>query len=141
MADWAWGCLLIVLTLMTHVLGLGLMSRGAMAVHDRVLNRRFTLARFALAMGVTAFLATALHAIEAGMWAFAYRGLGAVPDYKSAMLYSLGAMTTYGHETQLLQDHWRMMGSVEALNGWLLFGLSTAFLFWLFQKVLPSNDQ
>jgi hypothetical protein len=32
-----------------------------------------------------------------------------------------------------------MLGSIEALNGSLLFGLTTAFLFWLFQKILPSD--
>jgi hypothetical protein len=28
---------------------------------------------------------------------------------------------------------------IEALNGWLLFGLSTAFLFWLLQEVSPGS--
>ena len=41
-----------------------------------------------------ALLATALHEIEAATWAAAYRLLGALPDTKSAMLYSLSAMTT-----------------------------------------------
>jgi hypothetical protein len=41
---------------------------------------------------------TVLHAIEGSAWALAYLLLGALPDSRSAMLYSLGAMTTYGHE-------------------------------------------
>jgi hypothetical protein len=45
------------------------------------------------------------------------------------MLYSMGAMTTYGHQSLFLEDRWRLLGTIEALNGWLLFGLSTAFLF------------
>jgi hypothetical protein len=28
-----------------------------------------------------------------------------------------------------------MMGALEALNGWILFGLTTAFLFTVVQKV------
>jgi len=52
---------------------------------------------FAVVMGGTALLATLLHGIEAGIWAASYRFLGALPDNRSAMLYSLSAMTTYGH--------------------------------------------
>jgi hypothetical protein len=58
---------------------------------------------------------------------------------KAAALYSLGAITTYGHTNLLLEKHWQLMGAIEALNGWLLFGLTTAFLFWLIQEVSPSN--
>jgi hypothetical protein len=51
------------------------------------------------------------------------------------MLYSLGAMTTYGHAGVYLQDHWQLLGAIEALSGWLLFGLTGAFLFGMIQEV------
>jgi len=38
------------------------------------------------------------------------------------MLYSLSAMTTYGHANLFLKDRWQLMGALEALNGMLLFG-------------------
>jgi len=66
----------------------------------------------------------------------AYWLLGAPPDYKPAMLYSLGAMTTYGNTNVQLGDKWLLLGALEALNGMLLFGLSTAFLFVMIQKIL-----
>jgi hypothetical protein len=77
----------------------------------------------------------ALIGIEAGLWAVAYRFLGALPDNRSAMLYSLNAMTSYGHIDLHLEDHWHLLGAMEALNGWLLFGLSTAFLFAVIERV------
>ena len=86
-------------------------------------------------MGTTTLLATILHAIEAGVWAFSYRLVGALPDFKSAMLYSLNAITSYGHESLVLESRWQLMGAIEALNGSLLFGLTTAFLFGMIQKV------
>jgi len=52
------------------------------------------------------------------------------------MLYSLNAITSYGHINLSLEEHWHLMGAVEALNGWLLFGLTTAFLFGMSQKLL-----
>ena len=90
---------------------------------------------FVAAMGTTTLLATSLHAIEAGIWASSYLLLGALPDERTAMLYSLSAITSYGHANIFLEDHWRLMGAMEALNGWLLFGLSTAFLFAMIEKV------
>jgi hypothetical protein len=86
-------------------------------------------------MGATTLGVAILHAAEAGIWALAYKSLGALPDYRTAMLYSLNAITSYGHTNISLNDHWHLMGALEALNGWLLFGLSTAFLFGTIQKV------
>jgi hypothetical protein len=138
-ADWVWGCPLIVLTVIIHVLGLGFISQKAVLIHVDIMKHRHPLAVIAVVMGATTLLATILHAIETGIWAIAYCAVGALPDFRSAMLYSFGAMTTYGHETLFLEEKWRLLGMIEALNGWLLFGLSTAFLFWLLQEVSPGS--
>jgi hypothetical protein len=90
-------------------------------------------------MGVAVLMVTTLHGIEGVAWAAAYLLLGAIPDAKSAMLYSLNAMTTYGHESVSLAPHWQLMGALEALNGMLLFGLTTAFLFAMIQEVWPRT--
>jgi hypothetical protein len=81
----------------------------------------------------------ALHAIEAGLWAIVYLLLGAMTDPGPAMLFSLEAMTTYGHSDLMLALHWRMMGAIEALNGVILFGLTTAFLFAILQAALSLS--
>jgi hypothetical protein len=54
------------------------------------------------------------------------------------MLYSLNAITSYGHTDLVLARHWQLMGAIEALNGWLLFGLTTAFLFGVLERVWSS---
>ena len=57
------------------------------------------------------------------------------------MLYSLSAMTSYGHAEIFLAPHWRMMGALEALNGMMLFGLSTAFLFSVLSSHWPVHTR
>ena len=89
-------------------------------------------------MGGTALWTTLLHAFEGCIWAAAYRLLGALHDNRSAMLYSLGALTTYGHASINLESRWQLMGVLEALNGLILFGLTTAFLFTVMQKAWPN---
>jgi hypothetical protein len=48
-------------------------------------------------------------------------------------------MTSYGHETYALVPRWQMMGALEALDGWILFGLTTASLFTVMQKMWPRT--
>ncbi len=134
-ASWAWGLPLILLTVTIHVFGLALINDRVVRVLRRATRRRGFIPLFAMVMAVAVLLATALHSVEGAAWAGAFRLLGAVPDAKSAMLYSLNAMTTYGHESVSLEPHWQMMGALEALNGMLLFGLTTAFLFAMIQEV------
>jgi hypothetical protein len=43
-------------------------------------------------------------------------------------------MTTYGHANLYLAQRWQLIGALEALNGTILFGLTTAFLFMVLQK-------
>ena len=57
------------------------------------------------------------------------------------MLYSLDAMTTYGQSGIDLQAQWELMGSLEALNGWILFGLTTAFLFNIIQPIWSRHTR
>ena len=47
-------------------------------------------------------------------------------------------MTTYGHADIYLAEYWRLMGALEAPNGMMLFGLTTAFLFFVLQDYRPA---
>src|SRR5262245_66004834 len=84
--DWAWGLPLIVVTVLVHVLGLVLVRHGALRMWRRTILHGHATAAFVTVVGSTTLLATSLHAIEATIWAAAYRFVGAVPDYGSAML-------------------------------------------------------
>lgn len=139
-ANWAWSLPLIVLTVILHVVCLGTINTWIVRALHTLRNYRHFITVFTLIMGMTTLLATILHALEAGIWAFAYKALGAMPDAASAIIYSLSALTSYGHAELYLEKHWRLMGALEALNGLLLFGLTTAFLFSHVQRVWLSQD-
>ena len=128
--DWLWSVPLIVLTVAFHVLVLEFIYRRTTGpYHARKRHGWSTPALAGMLLALIVTLATAAHALEAAAWAVVYMLLGALPTPRMAMLYSLNAMTTLGHTTFDLADHWRLMGSLEALNGIILFGLTTAFLF------------
>ena len=133
-SDWLWSLPLSAATVVIHVLGLNLIRGRFHAVLERATVRTLSFISVLL-MAATTLSLTILHGFEAAMWASAFRLLGALPDKKTAMLYSLNAMTTFGHSGYNLAGSWHLMGALEALNGWILFGLSTAFLYAINQRV------
>ena len=134
--DWAWSMPLIVLNVLIHVCGLVFINERVIPVLSGAMLHRGFVMMFTVVMGVAALLATMLLALEAAAWAVAYLLLDALPNFRSAMLYSLSAITSYGHANLFLEPQWQLMGALEALNGMLLFGLTTAFLFAVIQRVL-----
>ena len=137
--NWAWGVPLIVLTVLIHAFGLVEIRDRVVLELPIVLRERRSSMVLAVLMVVSVLLLTVLHAVEAFAWAGAYVALGARPDFASAMLYSLNAMTSYGHAHLFLAKHWQLMGAIEALNGMMLFGLSTAFLFAVLREHWPTR--
>ena len=136
--DWACGLPLIVITVVFHAYGLSLIHKDISVRMQRSFNSAFVVGRAALS-------ATVLHAAEVVCWAVVYRAIGALQDSKpaflySAVLYSLDAMTSYGHADIRLAARWSLLGALEALNGWILFGLTTAFMFAVFQRAWLRTD-
>jgi len=134
--DWVVGVPFVVLILTVHVFGLGAIARIIARPVSADLSGAapISLLRFGMVMGVVSLLATILHGLEAVMWAAVYWFLGALNDPASAVLYSLSAVTSYGHADLILEKRWQLLGAIEALNGMMLFGLTTAFLFAIIQR-------
>ncbi len=139
--SWAWGLPLIVLTVLVHAFGLVEIRDRVVLELPVILRARRSSMVLAVLMVVSVLLLTVLHAVEAFAWAGAYVALGARPDFATAMLYSLSAMTSYGHANLFLAKEWQLMGAIEALNGMLLFGLSTAFLFAVLRDHWPTRER
>ena len=140
-SSWTWSIPLIVSTVIIHVIGLGLFNVKMVQILTDAKARPHFTSIFAVGIAATAIWAIFLHATEAGIWAAAYWLLGALPDGAAAMLYSLSAITTYGHSQIFLADHWRLLGALEALNGVILIGLTTALMYGLIQRVLAGRQQ
>lgn len=135
-SDWSWGLPLLALTVVFHICVFALIVK-ALVLKVRPGKGARTLGHFVVALALTALGAAALHGLEAAAWAMLYVWLGALPDAHAAMLYSLSAITSYGHSNIFLEDRWRLLGAIEAMNGLILFGLTTAFLFAAIEEVWP----
>jgi hypothetical protein len=95
--EWVWGLLLTVLTVLIHTLGLWKVRQTAVRAISPSALRRHRMAISLTIITCVTLSAAVLHGIEATLWALVYRSLNALPDYPAAMLYSLNAITSYGH--------------------------------------------
>ena len=132
--DWSWGLPLLVLTVVAHV--------SAIVLTAKLLGKYWgseghTASRFIVFVALAALASAVYLGLEAAAWAVLYLWIGALPGWRAAMLYSLGAITSYGHADVYLADSWRLLGAIEAVNGLILFGLTTAFLYAAIHQVWP----
>ena len=90
----------------------------------------------------TAVTLLMLHVIEVIVWAVAYRLLtpiGSLDTFEKAVYFSIVTFTTLGYgDITLPFEEWRILSGVEALNGILLVGWTTAFLFAVVQRSWSS---
>ena len=84
-------------------------------------------------IGAVALILAALHGLEGVLWALAYWWLGALGSFGEASVYALSTMTTFEIPGLTLPSRFQMISALEAVNGVLLFGISTAFLFAVIQ--------
>ena len=136
--DWLWGLPLLVITVVVHVTAFMIMTR---ALIPEIIPSKRRMLDFIVSVAVLALFAATLHSLEALAWAFLYVTIGALPDISVAMLYSLSAITSYGHAEVFLGNDWRLLGSIEAVNGLILFGLTTAFFFAAIQNAWPARER
>ena len=96
-----------------------------------------TIRYFLVLMLLTSNSILLLHILEVGAWAYLLLRIDAVDDFSAAVLHSLNAMTTYGHDQVRLTSQWKLLGAIESMNGVMNFGLTTAFLFNAMRELRP----
>ena len=131
--SWRWGLSLIALTMALHAVTVVMMGIVAVKIRFRLEARGFDLWNLIPIMicivAVIGLLLAVTLVIECGIWAAAYLWLGALDSPLDALLFSIDSMSTRGASGLTLQRHWQLMGALESVNGMLLFGVSTAWLF------------
>ncbi len=93
-----------------------------------------------------------LHTVEIWTYAMVYRfGLDAFHDIESALYFSTISFVSLGNGDVLMPRQWRLVGAIEAVNGVVLLGWSTAFFITIvnrlrvlehewFDRLRPKHD-
>lgn len=126
-ANLALATLMVGLTVAIHLGGLlGLLW----VLRDRAHRIRARESRL-VPLGVILFVVlglVAIHSVEIWLYGAAFWAIGAVSDFETALYFSTVTFTTLGYGDVVLEGNWRLFGAIEAGNGLILFGWSTAFL-------------
>jgi len=132
--QFALGALMIGITTIVHA-GFMLLAVGVLGA---VLRRaRFPLGHGKAAVTVSCFVLVMFCATIAEVWLWS--GLfvlnGALPTLEEATYFSVVTFSTLGYGDIVLGPEWRLLGSIAAVNGVILFGWTTALVFIVVQRV------
>ena len=64
--------------------------------------------------------------LQVTFWALLYSVLGAFQDFETAMYFSGVTFTSLGYGDVVLDDRMRLLGPLQAANGLMMFGITTA---------------
>ena len=90
----------------------------------------------------TGLVLVSVHIVQIVLWAVTYRVL--IPAHELATLetavyFSFVTFTTLGYGDITLSEGWRLLSGIEAMNGILLIGWSTAILFAIVQRMWQGS--
>jgi hypothetical protein len=91
------------------------------------------------ALTVWMFLAVVL---EAWLWAMLYLFdplVTELPDLETAFYFSMVTFTTLGYGDVVLTGQWRTLASIQAANGVIIFGWTTALIFYFIQQIYKEE--
>ena len=80
--------------------------------------------------------------IEAGLWATLYLFnplITALPDLETAFYFSMVTFTTLGFGDVVRTGDWRTLASIQAANGVIIFGWTTALIFYFIQHIYTEG--
>ena len=91
----------------------------------------------------TALVLIFLHIVEILLWALTYRLLpeDGLASFEESMYFSFATFTTLGYGDVTLEPPGRLLTGIEALNGVLLIGWSTALSFAVIQAAIRHRDE
>ena len=91
-------------------------------------------------MAIVTAITAAAHLTQIALWAVAFLLCGQVSTLETAFYLSAQKLSrALGYGDVLLSERWRLLGPLEAINGLLFFGLSTAVLFAIMSELIADR--
>jgi len=84
-------------------------------------------------------VALAAHLVAIATWALVFSLSGEFSQFAGAVYHSAMNFTTLGDSDMVMSPSWRLLASLEAANGMLMFGVSTALLFAVIQRLIQAR--
>jgi hypothetical protein len=79
------------------------------------------------------------HVIEVAMWALLFMICGEFQEFGAAFYHSAVNYSTLGYGDVIMSPAWKLLGPLEASDGSLMFGVSTAMIFSVILRLIQSR--
>ncbi len=129
------GTCMVLCTIFVHGLAVSATVSFVRRENDRGLAGRIfwiDLAIVAQAM----FFALVAHLTEVALWAVLFVRCGEFSEFGTAFYHSAVNYTTLGYGDLIMSPSWKLLGPLEAADGCLMFGVSTAIVFAIVQMLI-----
>ena len=132
--------LLMITTTVIHAVSMILSIRILKSHHGGKLKQQLQSTRIYWVIGIILLMFLAM-VLEAVVWASTYILIGALEHFEQALYFSMVTFTTLGYGDVTLENQWRVLGSFEAANGIIMFGWTTAIVFFAVQRIYFEKIQ
>ena len=127
-----------VLTLCVQAVPTAILIRIATSKHPRGLTRPSFWPNFVL-FQLAALLLALAHLVDIALWALLYCLCGEFAEFEAAYYHSAVNFSTLGYGDIVMSARWRLLGPMEAMNGIVMFSLSTALMFALLTRLIERR--
>ena len=79
------------------------------------------------------------HVIEIAVWALLFMVCGEFQEFGAAYYHSAVNYTTLGYGDVIMTPSWKLLGPLEAADGSLMFGVSTAMIFAVILRLVQTR--
>ena len=81
----------------------------------------------------------AAHAMEVAVWALLFMICGEFHEFGAAYYHSAVNYSTLGYGDVIMSQSWKLLGPLEAADGSLMFGVSTAMIFTVILRLIQTR--
>jgi hypothetical protein len=129
---------MFVLTLAVQMAPVITLIHIASSRHPRNLLRPSYGRNFIL-LELVAALMLLVHLANIGLWAGLFCLCGEFAGFESAYYHSAVNYSSLGYGDIVMSTRWRLLGPLEAIDGLVIFGISTALLFALMMRLIEQR--
>jgi hypothetical protein len=129
---------MFVLTLCVQMAPIAILIRIVTSKHPLSLTRPSYGWNFIL-LQVVAALVLLAHLVNIALWALLFWLCGEFADFEAAYYHSAVNYSSLGYGDIVMSMRWRLLGPLEAIDGIVMFGISTALIFALLLRLIDRR--
>lgn len=134
----AFGSVAVLCTILIHALAVGATVNFFRYERKRGWAGTSFLVDLAIVV-LTIGFAFVAHLIEIALWAVLFLICGEFKEFANAYYHSAVNYSTLGYGDVIMSQSWKLLGPLEAANGALMFGVSTAIIFTVIQRLILTR--